>query len=164
MLRRGLAPALIALVVVGGFTWARAQQPRAGSLTAQDYIDIQQLYARYNVAIDGGDAEAYADTFTPDGVFNTFSGRKALIEFVAGYKEKNQSATRRHWNTNLVITPSAEGATGTVYLFLMDIASRPPAIATVARYDDLLVKTPQGWRFKQRKTRGDQAPAPKPVQ
>ncbi|HLW76642.1 MAG TPA: nuclear transport factor 2 family protein, partial [Bryobacteraceae bacterium] len=67
---------------------------------------------------------------------------------------------RRHWNTNLVITPTAEGASGTVYLFLMDVSAKPPAIQTAARYEDQLVKTADGWRFKHRQTKGDSAPAP----
>ncbi len=46
----------------------------AGGLSAQDYFEIQQLYARYNNAIDSGDAEGWAATFTSDGVFNTFVG------------------------------------------------------------------------------------------
>jgi hypothetical protein len=137
--------------------WAAAQ-----SLTAQDYVDIQQLYARYNEAIDTGNAEAWADTFTADGVFNTFKGREALLGFVQQWKDKMNGLSRRHWNTNLLITPTAEGASGSVYLMLLDVSQRPPAIAATAKYSDVLVKTPQGWRFKQRTTSGD--PAPKPGQ
>lgn len=138
--------------------WAQGQ----GSLTTQDYIDIQQLYARYNVAIDSANAEAYANTFTADGVFNTFSGREALLGFARGYKGINS----RHWNTNLVITPSPEGAKGSVYLFLMDVSTKPPSISTAIQYDDTLVKTPQGWRFKKRTTKMDgpaSAAAPPPA-
>lgn len=124
-----------------------------GSLTTQDYIDIQQLYARYNVAIDTGNAEAYADTFTADGAFNTFNGREALLGFARGYKGLNS----RHWNTNLVITPSPEGAKGSVYLFLLDVSTKPPSISTAVQYDDTLVKSPQGWRFKKRITKLDAA-------
>jgi uncharacterized protein (TIGR02246 family) len=142
---------------------ALASPAVAQTLSTQDYIDIQQLYARYNVALDGGDAEGYANLFTPDGVFNTSKGRDALIAFVKGSAAKG--GTTRHWNTNLVITPTPEGASGTVYLFLMDVAARPPAISLAARYQDVLVKTAQGWRFKQRTTRIDMAPAaPKPPQ
>ena len=132
---------------------ARAQGH--GSLTTQDYIDIQQLYARYNVAIDAADAEGYANTFTSDGVFNTFNGRDALLGFARNYT----GTSRRHWNTNLVITPTPEGAKGSVYLFLLDVSVRPPAISTAIQYDDALVKTAQGWRFKKRTTKVD-GPAP----
>jgi hypothetical protein len=132
----------------------------AQSLTPQDYIDIQQLYVRYNEAIDTGNADAYAATFTPDGVFNNFKGKDALVGFVNQYRDKMNGLNRRHWNTNLLITPTAEGANGSVYLMLVDVSQRPPVIASTAKYTDMLVKTPQGWRFKQRTTRGDAPPKP----
>ena len=131
----------------------------AQTLSTQDYIDIEQLYARYNHAIDSGDAEAYAGTFTLDGVFNNNTGREALLNFVRGYAAKGGS-TRRHWNTNLLITPTADGANGTVYLFLLDTTAKPPGIVTSLKYQDVLVKTPAGWRFKTRTTVADAAPPP----
>ena len=42
-----------------GMTVVHAQHNQA-KLTTQDYIDIQQLYARYNMAIDTGDGEGWA--------------------------------------------------------------------------------------------------------
>jgi hypothetical protein len=157
----GIVRRLSASLVVVGLSLAAnpADAQSKGSLTTQDYIDIQQLYARYNVAIDAANAEAYADTFTADGVFNTFNGREALLGFARGYTGTN----RRHWNTNLVITPSPEGAKGSVYLFLLDVSTKPPSIGTAIQYDDTLVKTPQGWRFKKRITKLDgPPPAPAP--
>ena len=68
-----------AAVTIMGFTrvaWAE-------ELSAQDYIDIEQLYATYNHAIDSGDADAWAATFTPDGSFNTrFTGKEGLVGFI----------------------------------------------------------------------------------
>jgi SnoaL-like domain len=151
----------VALVIVSaapGF----AQQRK---LTADDYIEIQQLYAQYNMAIDSGDAEGYAATFTPDGVFNTFNGRDALVGFIHRWRETMKGGNMRHWNTNLAITGTPEGANGAVYLLLVDISVKPPAITTAAKYEDQLVKTPQGWRFKKRVTKAEAAPpaaAPKP--
>lgn len=143
------------LVVVSSLLAATPVSAQSkGSLTTQDYVDIQQLYARYNVAIDAANAEAYADTFTADGVFNTFNGRDALLGFARGYTGTN----RRHWNTNLVITPTPDGAKGSVYLFLLDVSTRPPSISTAIQYDDTLVRTPQGWRFKKRITKMDGPP------
>jgi hypothetical protein len=131
---------------------------QSGTLTAQDYAEIQQLYARYNHAIDAGDAEAYAATFTEDGVFNTNNGREALLTFVRNYA-KNGGTNRRHWNTNLLIMPTPQGANGSVYLFLLDVTTRPPSIGATIKYEDELVKTPQGWRFKKRVTKPDPPPA-----
>jgi uncharacterized protein (TIGR02246 family) len=130
----------------------------ASGLSAQDYFEIQQLYARYNIAIDSGDAEGWAATFTPDGVFNTFSGHDALVGFVKTWREKLNGATRKHWNNNLQITGTSREATASVYLILVDFSTKPPSILTTATYTDSLVKTKDGWRFTKRTTKGDSAP------
>jgi hypothetical protein len=130
----------------------------ASGLSAQDYVEIQQLYARYNIAIDNGDAEGWAATFTPDGVFNTFSGHDALVGFVKTWREKLNGATRRHWNNNLQITGTSREASASVYLILVDFSTKPPTILTTATYTDSLIKTKDGWRFTKRTTKGDSAP------
>jgi hypothetical protein len=56
----------------------------------------------------------------------------------------------RHFNANLVITPTPEGAKGSVYLLLFNARNIPATIVETAIYDDTLIKTPQGWRFKKR--------------
>ena len=61
-MKTSLLPALAAAAML----FAGAAAPvRAGAavgvLSAQDNVEIQQLYARYNIAIDTGDAEGYAD-------------------------------------------------------------------------------------------------------
>ena len=152
------------IVAAVGTRLIHAQQGGAkATLTTQDYIDIQQLYARYNLAIDTGDAEGWASTFTPDGVFNNSTrGHDALVQFIHNWRDKLNGANRRHWNTNLVITPAPGGASGSVYLLLLDIGVRPAVAGTTGMYEDALVKTPQGWRFKTRVVHGD--PAPKPAQ
>jgi hypothetical protein len=152
------------LVLAASFTAAAglpAAQSAGRTLTAQDFVEIQQLYAKYNWALDAGDSEAYAATFTPDGAFNNNIGHDAIVKFADTF-HAGMGAHVRHWNTNLMITPSADGATGQVYLVLVDFATKPPTIATSASYSDQLVKTPQGWRFKKRQTKGDPTPAAKP--
>ena len=47
------------------------------ALDPADTLEILQLAARYNHAIDYGDPEAWAGTFTADGTFNTATGRPA---------------------------------------------------------------------------------------
>jgi hypothetical protein len=131
----------------------------AGGLSAQDYFEIQQLYARYNIAIDNGDAEGWAATFTPDGAFNTSVGHDALVNFVKTWREKLNGATRKHWNNNLQLTGNSTEASGYVYLMLLDISTKPASILTTGTYTDSLIKTKDGWRFSKRVTKGDTAPA-----
>ena len=158
MLRKALA--MFGIIVASGATVVYAQKA-AGALTAQDLVDIQQLYAKYNWTLDAGDAEGYASTFTPDGVFNNNVGHDAIVKFAENF-HGGMGARVRHWNTNLMILPTPEGAHGQVYLVLVDFSTKPATIATSASYSDDLVKTAQGWRFKKRATKGDVAPPPKP--
>jgi len=131
----------------------------ASPLSAQDYFEIQQLYARYNIAIDNGDAEGWAATFTPDGAFNTMVGHDALVGFVNMWREKLNGATRKHWNNNLQITGNSKEASAYVYLMLLDYSTKPATILTTGTYTDTLTKTKDGWRFTKRITKGDVAPA-----
>jgi hypothetical protein len=146
--------AFIAAVAFAGASWA-ATPP----LSAQDNFEIQQLYARYNNAIDSGDAEAWAATFTPDGVFNTFAGHDALVGFIKMWREKLGGATRKHWNTNLQINGDSKEASASVYLMLVDFGTKPPSILMTGMYSDSLIKTKDGWRFTKRLTKSDVAPA-----
>jgi hypothetical protein len=149
---------LVAVAIFGSGALMDAQKAAAKALTAQDLVEIQQLYAKYNWALDSGDSEGYASTFTPDGVFNTNIGHDAIVKFADTFHAGLGSHVR-HWNTNLMILPSPEGATGQVYLVLVDFAAKPATIVTSASYSDEIVKTAQGWRFKKRATKGDVAPA-----
>jgi hypothetical protein len=141
-----------AAVTILGFT----QVVWADGLSTQDYIDIEQLYATYNHAIDSGDAQGWAGTFTPDGTFNKFAGHEQLVGFIQQWKEKMNGANRRHWNTNLSIRPSTDGASATVMLMLVDVTTK--SIVATGMYNDTLVKTASGWRFKSRATKMDAAP------
>ena len=154
--------ALVGIALFCGSAGLSAQKG-GGKLTSDDLVEIQQLYAKYNWTLDAGDAEGYASTFVPDGVFNNNVGHDAIVKFANTFHAGLGSHVH-HWNTNLLIQPSADGATGQVYLVLVDFANKPATIATSASYSDELVKTAQGWRFKKRATKGDVAPpaAPKP--
>lgn len=150
------AAVLVAAVLVATGS-AQAQQ-----LTALDYQEIQQLYARYNFAIDSGDPEGWAGTFTDDGQFATMTGRAALVKFASDWHERGQTMKLRHWVTNIVITPSVDGVTGKCYYYLLDIAAKPPQVGGGGTYEDVLVKTSNGWRFKKRQTKGNPTPKPAP--
>ena len=146
MKRRLSVMAVVAVIGAAGI--ADAEQT-TGTLTADDYIEIQQLYATYARALDLGDADAWADTFTRDGTFSTATGRDALVAYATGSYGRS-GGTRRHWNSQLIITPTPEGANGSVYLLLVNTGVRPLDIVLAGIYQDTLVKTPAGWRFKQR--------------
>jgi hypothetical protein len=148
-----LTAVIYTVVLVGIAAVFTRWNSAAGSLTVQDYLDIQQLYSRYYQTIDAGDSEAWANTFTADGVFNTNTrGHDALVE---SNRRGGTNRPLRHWHSNLTILPTAEGADGHTYVMQIDITTKPPSISTYSRYDDKLVKTSQGWRFKVRQRSSD---------
>ncbi len=160
-LRVGLRLALVAmafstlLVVV-----VRSQQQRIGTtsaqpaLTAQDYIDIQQLVSSYAYGLDGNtdNGESYANLFAPGAVFGRpRTEGHANLAALANTQPRGAMYVR-HFITNHVIEPAPGGAIGKEYAVIIDIGENgnPSGIALGGRYDDEYVKTPQGWKFKSR--------------
>ena len=153
--------------VLGGRDVVRASRrwPRhRPSLTPQDYIAIQQLVSKYAYAIDECTNRGYdyADLYTADGAFYTSRGGKVLDRFEG--RERLAEAARGgmpdckdvpwagivHMLVNHVIEPAPGGATGKVYLIAVGLDGEPGKVEAQGRYDDVYVKTPQGWRFKTR--------------
>ena len=153
----------VMLFVLGALAMVVFQQvgQTAPALTALDYEEIRQLYARYAVAADTGadDGAMWADTFTEDGAFdvtNPTSGGSYPFE---GYEQLKAYANRletlraengiddtpTHYVTNLLLEPTAEGAIGVAYNVGWVLEDRGTGV-----YHDQLVKTLKGWRFKSR--------------
>ena len=122
-----------------------------------DYIEIRQLVARYAYAVDTGadNGNVYASLFAPDGAFADRTGREtkgrdALAALARRNTRGPQSAF--HFIVNHVIEPTTEGAVGKEYLLQLRIGEgeRPNDVFGGGHYDDIYVKTPDGWRFKRR--------------
>ena len=147
------------LMLVLGLVVGQAQQKKA-TLTPQDYIDIQQLVARYPYALDGGleNGKAYADLFTDDGEFHQQTGRvwKGRAEILTiAKKEVETPNALGHFIMNHMIEPTAEGAVGKQYLFTVsplvdEKSNRRTFTVTPYHYEDVYRKTAAGWRFKSR--------------
>jgi ketosteroid isomerase-like protein len=125
-------------------------------LAVEDQLAIQQLYARYNHAIDFGDGDGWAACFTPDGVFNGGQGPQqgtdALKAFAGGFASRMKA---RHWNTNLVVEGSGDTANGKCYLMLMNLADGKATPLVTAVYHDELKKTGGEWKFTSRSVQPD---------
>ncbi len=119
-------------------------------LTFEDKYEITELAARYNHAIDSGDGDAWAATFTADGVCappgNTVTGTEAL----AAYARDGADSRKRHWTNNLVIDGDGREATLRCYLHLMLVGA--PGLETVVtgRYTDQLRRVEDEWKFARR--------------
>ncbi len=122
-------------------------------LSLADRLDIQELLARYNHAIDSGDAAAWAATFTADGTFTsggrTHAGSEALRAFATDFAGRLPGS--RHWNDNLIIEGAGDEATARCYLQLLKTGGGEPAtLVTTARYEDTLRRVAGAWRFASR--------------
>ena len=168
-MRRNVSSAL--LIAASAFASSAGLAQQAGTaqraeLTALDYFEIQQLVARYARAIDtcSNNGYDYADLFTPDGAFVAmFNGEPAaVIEGRERLAEVSGGGTRgcenvpwieegvRHLYANHIITPTAEGASGTVDMLMIGLGGDPNKIEYDGYYEDTYVRTPDGWRFKRR--------------
>lgn len=148
---------------------APSAEAQAGKLTALDYQEIQQLVNRYAYGIDtcANNGYDYANVFTTDGVFIDNNsddgykaggrvlakGRDALATLVGGgergCKTKLVWTDWSHLMLNQEITPTAEGAKGRVYLVQLGM-NGPGSVTRHGGYEDVYVRTPEGWRIKQR--------------
>ena len=106
--------------------------------------------------MDLGDGERFAGTFVEEGEFTGGrpGGRPDEIRIPLKGKERltkmGSRGGTRHFTSNLVIMPTLEGAKASCYLLLFNARNIPATIIETAIYDDTLVKTPQGWKFKKR--------------
>ena len=129
-------------------------QKKSAALTPADYDEIQNLYARYTHAFDGGDGQALANVYTLDGSFSVAGkvvaeGREKLA--AQPRKPSPDRPHTRHLNANIAIEASAEGARGQAYVFITTVEQgKPIVVSNGGVYDDVIVKTADGWRFKRR--------------
>jgi hypothetical protein len=141
---------LLALTVLAA-TWPiAAQRSSSGALTAPDREALEQLSARYALALGSCNAEAYADLFAaPDGWFASASrgrvqGPAKLAELVRSYDCVYSEAG--------VAPPHAPGVEVPYRLDIRAVAGGAEGTIYVKGgfYTDAYVKTPRGWRFKTR--------------
>ena len=151
--------ALSLSIAIAGIGWVYAQQRSMHStLTPEDYIEIEQLYANYVRATDmggAGDGSDYAANFTPDGEFGANGenkGPEALKSMIKNFHTRleRDGWSSRHTYSSVQITPTPERAKGSVYALIFNVTAEPPFVDHSGVYEDWLVKTNDGWRFKKR--------------
>jgi 3-phenylpropionate/cinnamic acid dioxygenase small subunit len=154
MTRRTIFGAIVISLAVAGYGYIHAQP--AKKFTVEDYYEIQSLYYTYAHSIDAGQGDVFASTFVEDGEFTHGYGPgqadavRTPAKGIDALKRSGSISGTRHFVTNLLITPTGEGAKGTCYLLMYTARTTPPSFVETAIYDDTLVKTRQGWKFKKR--------------
>jgi hypothetical protein len=191
-----IAIVVAALATAAAWPAAQSPKAPGGAkptvLTPLDYIEIRLLVNRYAFAVDTGSNNGYdyADLFTADGEFMRpyARGREQLAVLARG--GRLGPANTVHYIMNHVIEPTSEGAVGREYLIELNFdIPRAPAAGSQGRgqpidqwaqigrkngelartgghYEDVYVKTDDGWRFRKRDfipSRSGPDPAPLPA-
>ncbi len=155
------------LLGVVGVGWVSAQPGSGATLTAQDYAEIGQLYARINHGGDFRDAELWLSAFTDDAVFTIamgagqeIVGKEALSTWRhASFRGQTGDSKVRHWDGPPRLTPTAKDVTsGRSYFLVYDVSGKQATISSSGYHDDVFVKTADGWRVKSRKVSFDAPP------
>lgn len=157
-----------AIIVAAAATAAASE-----SSYAEDRARIEDLQARYLFALDFRDPEAYAETFTEDGILDygagQIQGRAALAQMVEEMRAREEErlaqdtsglrpAAGRHNITSIVIDVNGDTGTSTAYWFHLGNANpeRAAQLNSFGHYEDELVKVNGEWLFSKRKIYNEQ--------
>ncbi len=150
-------------------------EDEAPRLTPEDRLEIHELYATYARGADTeeDDGRVWAEVFTPDGRYhngaNEYVGHEALRKYITREKvgvDRERGIHYQHWINNIVLRPTPEGATGSLYVMVLLMGAESPvggrlpvSIVAMGTCRDELVRTPEGWRIKSRIS----SPVPAPL-
>jgi len=146
-----------------------------GPSYAQDRAEIEDLTSRYLYAFDWQDADAYAATFTDDGVLEFAGGverghealKQVMRDMAVREKAKADASFPyrrhrvRHYVTNLVLEIDGDTARSTSYWweFNNDARAGRPYLGTYGHYEDELKRVNSRWLFAHRKIYNEENPA-----
>ncbi len=160
---------LLLVAITGTLLAGEAVAQSGGKLPAQDYVDILQLIQGYSRILENctNAGNDYADMYTDDATFGVsqtwgsgvkvwFRGRDELAR-AGGADGKGgcrppMPNSEYHIVANLSITATPEGAKAISTLLTMQnkTTAQGDPIHWEGGYEDTLVKTAKGWRFKSR--------------
>ena len=122
-----------------------------------DRARIRELTARYNRSFDDGDAEAFAATFTEDGVMEVTGG------YAVSGREGLEQMVRRtpygvvHVTVDATVEVDGDRAVQEVTMLVLQRPKpdsgpdeRSSTLQRTGRYRDELVRTSEGWLFARR--------------
>lgn len=134
------------------------------TITTADRLEIDELAARYNLAIDLGDPAGWVACFSPDGElaigevgpwaaanFGLEQGRwRGPRELLAFATAVTSGRRFRHWSHNRVLTAASDGIESVSYMnvYYLDQPAGQQLATGIMR--DRLIQGDGGWRFARR--------------
>jgi 3-phenylpropionate/cinnamic acid dioxygenase small subunit len=121
----------------------------------EDKDAIRELLAEYCFRFDSGRFEEWLDLFTSEGAFEVdglgrFAGRAALHAFLSRVPLTNGAPAMRHCVMNAIVSVDGDSASARSYVLVARGGERLD-LGVAGRYEDRLARTPDGWRFAERK-------------
>lgn len=141
-------------------------------LTAEDRLAIMSLKAHYEQCLDGGDVDAYAASFTPDGIVEfpggRIQGRDKIREWVAGLMKSGMIGATPAKVRHVINVPDISGGGGRAsvrtYVTIYSLNSKGAVVvASVSSYDDTVVKMQGRWLFEKSVMKADLGAFAKPA-
>ena len=121
-------------------------------MKAEDKVEIQELTARYDNAMDDIETEFGMSTWDSNGLWKgglgEFQGSDKLRELFAALGDRIKN--RRHVMTNFVIQGDGQEAQQRCYMLVYDRVNEPRLIASGV-YTDRLIKSDGRWKFLERR-------------
>jgi hypothetical protein len=171
----GAIVAVVASVATHSLDALAAAQQQKGirkgthvNLSPEDYIEILHLINEYPRNVDAGAVRDASWMFSKDAHSTGMTGGAPLLT-PADHKHyygsllwpdgQAKKAGNRHFNTSPVIIGLPDGtARGSSYMMGVSIKEKggKPTIDLMGKYEDVYVKTPDGWRIKERIWTSDQ--------
>jgi len=120
-----------------------------------DRITIQELMAKYNLALDNKNLDEWINTWADDGVWTTTFGEakgKTELKNMIDQVTNEFTSGKRHVSTNIVIEDAQNNmANARSYLTVIE-AKKTPEVVASGTYSDIIKKNNNGeWKFVQRK-------------
>ncbi|CAN5565492.1 nuclear transport factor 2 family protein [soil metagenome] len=122
----------------------------------EDQAQIVDVLHNYATGIDQRDWDLFRTCWTPDvvadyGEIGIFTGIDALTEFM--FASHNTMGSTHHRLTNFVVSVDGDRAEARSYVhaILIAVPGDPNSwIDALGHYDDVFVRTPDGWRITHR--------------
>jgi hypothetical protein len=127
----------------------------------EDKDAIRELLARYCFLLDGYKLKEFAAfLFTADGEWisrnGTAAGPEAIERLLRGLvPEPAPGKRRKHLTANILIELTGDSATVVSNFLVVRDSETGPVIAVAGTYDDTVVRTAEGWKFKSRRLSHD---------
>lgn len=127
----------------------------SSTITVTDKIIIQELLAKYNIALDNNDIDEWINTWSDDGVWSTPFGEakgKTELKNMINQVTNEFASGKRHVSTNILIENAPNNTASAQSYLMVTEAKRTPEVVASGTYIDALKKDADGkWKFVHRR-------------